>query len=233
MVHKTRKQHHRHSKKVEGIYSIPELRRCFEHIEEYLQRKVHSKESHSELVKDFQKEWKKVFHKEIDRKAAEAYVDHVIQQSKSKHTRRTLRRSKGGAAQLASTQVPIAGAPLDYVTRPGLYPPPGQIPPRAYGNILEYVSKGFWNPEPAQQYDPVPGQTRYVTSTPQGMGDNTVHFSAKGGKRGSTRKLRRSGGTRLIPASVPPTVLQDMQDMWYGRQVGPSPDQTQRLPQYK
>ncbi len=79
----------------------------------------------------------------------------------------------------------------------------------------------------------MPGQTRYVTSTPQGMGDNTVHFSAKGGKRGSTRKLRRSGGTRLIPASVPPTVLQDMQDMWYGRQVGPSPDQTQRLPQYK
>jgi len=227
MVHHKTRKHHRSSRKSEGIYSIPELRRSFEHIEDFLSRKSHSKESHGEIVKDFQKEWKKVFHKEIDKKSAEAYVDHILLQAKAPHGRslRHTKKHKGGAG-------PIAGAPLDYTTRAGLYPSPGQIPPNAYGDILEYVSKGFWNPEPAQQYDPVPGQTHYVTATPKGMGDNTVNFSAKGGKRG-TRKLRKSGGTRLIPASVPSSILQDAEEMFLGKQVGPSPDQTQRLPNYK
>ncbi len=228
MVHHKTRKHHRSSKhKSEGIYSIPELRRSFEHVEEFLHKKAHSKEPHANIVKDFQTEWKKVFHKEIDKKSAEAYVDHVLLQAKTHG--RTLRhkthKHKGGAA-------PIAGAPLDYTTRAGLYPSPGQIPPNAYGDILEYVSKGFWNPEPAQQYDPVPGQTHYVTSVPKGMGDNTVNFSAKGGKRQS-RKLKKSGGTRLIPATVPPSILQDAEDMFYGKQVGPSPDQTQRQINYK
>jgi hypothetical protein len=226
MVHHKTRKHHRSSRKSEGIYSIPELRRSFEHVEDFLMRKTHSKESHNDIVKDFQKEWKKVFHKEIDKKSAEAYVDHVLLQTKShSKTLRHTKKHKGG-------QAPIAGAPLDYTTRAGLYPSPGQVPPNAYGDILEYVSKGFWNPEPAQQYDPVPGQTHYVTSVPKGMGDNTVNFSVKGGKRQS-RKLRKSGGTRLIPASAPPSILQDAQDIFYGKQVGLSPDQTQRLPQYK
>jgi len=220
MVRKTRKHH---TKRSEGIYSIPELRRSFEYIEGYLNKKAHTRDSHADIVKDFQKEWKKVFHKEIDKKSAESYVDHVMLQAKS--TRRTLRKSQTGGV------APIAGAPLDYTTRAGMYPPPGQIPPNAYGDILEYVSKGFWNPEQGHSYDPVPGQTHYVTSVPKGMGDNTVNFSAKGGKR-QTRKLRKSGGTRLIPASIPPSILQDAQDIFLGKQVGPSPDQTQRLPNY-
>lgn len=218
MVHHKTRKHHRSSRKSEGIYSIPELRRSFEHVEDFLLRKAHSNDSHPDIVKDFQKEWRKVFHKEIDKKSAEAYVDHVLLQAKtSKRYLRHTKKHKGGQA------------PLNYITRPGLYPPPGQIPPNAYGDILEYVSKGFWNPEPAQQYDPVPGQTIYPTSVPTEMGNNTVQ---KGGKRG-TRKLRKSGGTRLIPASVPTSILQDAQDMFYGKQVGPSPDQTQRLPNYK
>ncbi len=226
MVHHKTRKHHRTSRKSEGIYSIPELRRSFEHVEDFLMRKVHSKESHNDIVKEFQKEWRKVFHKEIDKKSAEAYVEHIFLQTKSHNkTLRHTKKHKGG-------QAPIAGAPLNYMVRPGLYPPPGQAPPNAYGDILEYVSKGFWNPEPAQQYDPVPGQTIYPTSVPKGMGDNTVNFSVKGGKRQS-RKLRKSGGTRLIPASAPPSILQDAQDMFYGKQVGLSPDQTQRLPQYK
>lgn len=222
--HKTRKHRRTSSRKSEGIYSIPELRRSFEHIEDFLNKKSSLKESRADTVKEFQKEWRKVFHKEIDKKSAEAYVDHYLA-LEAKASRRKTHKYRGG-------QAPIAGAPLDYTTRAGLYPPPGQIPPNAYGDILEYVSKGFWNPEPAQQYDPVPGQTHYVTSTPKGMGDNTVNFSAKGGKRGS-RKLRKSGGTRLIPASVPASILQDAQDIFLGKEVGLSPDQTQRLPQYK
>jgi hypothetical protein len=213
MSRKTRK----HTKKEQGIFSIPELRRSFEHIEEFIHKKAKSGESKEKLVKDFQKEWKKVFLRELDHKSAESYIDHILKDKKSK--RKTLRRGGG----------PIAGAPLDYTTRPGVYIQPAAIPPNAYGNILEYVSKGFWNPEQSHSYDPVEGQTHYVTSVPKGMGENTVHF--KGGKR-KTRKLRR-GGTRLIPASVPAGILQDAQDAILGRNLGMSPDQTQQQVQYK
>jgi hypothetical protein len=227
MVHHKTRKHHRTSKKSEGIYSIPELRRSFEHIEDFLIKKINVDNSHSNIIKDFQKEWKKVFHKEIDKKSAEAYVDHVIIQAKSatRSLRNKTQKHKGGSN-------PVAGAPLNYTVRAGLYPAPGQIPPNAYGDILEYVSKGFWNPEQGHSYDPVPGQTHYVTSVPKGMGDNTVHFTAKGGKR-LTRKLRKSGGTRLIPASVPASILQDAQDIFLGKQVGSSPDQTERQANYK
>ena len=42
-----------------------------------------------------------------------------------------------------------------------------------------------------------------------------------------------SYGNRPIPSSSPPGVLQDAQDMWYGKSVGPSPDQVQRGPNYQ
>jgi hypothetical protein len=249
MVRKTRK--HRSEKKAKGVYSIPELRRSFEHIELYVNEKIALKESKEQLIKDLRKEWAKVFFKELDRKSAEAFVsDRLSKKHTSRH--RTLRRRGGAGAQLANTFTPIAGAPNDYTTRAGIYLAPGQIPDKAghlplsdgsksnFGSFVEYVSKGFWNPEPGQSYDPVPGQTRFPTSVPVGMGSNAVHFSAKGGKRNS-RKVRRNGGaaflsqvfSRPIPSSSPPGVLQDMQDMWHGKEVGPSPDQVQRMPQYQ
>ena len=215
MANKTRKNKH---KSKDGIQSIPELRRCFEYIEEYAMKQAKLNHSKDKNVKDLQKEWKKVFHKELDTKSAELYIEHLLKFPQNK--RKTLKKS--GGAQ------PIAGAPLDYSTRAGIYTEPSAIPPNAYGNILEYISKGFWNPEQSHSYDPVPGQTHYVTSTPQNMGDNTVHF--KGGKR-KTRKLRR-GGMRLIPSSVPAGILQDAQDTMLGKHLGSSPDQTQRYPQY-
>lgn len=221
MVRKTRKANHKQGK-VDGIYTIPELRRSFEHIESYLQKQFKENKSKEMVIKNLQSEWKKVFMKDLDYKSAEAYVEHVARYKKS--TRTTLKKSHtkkkhGGAIS------PLAGAPLDYMTRQGVYIQPGSVPPNAYGNILDYVSKGFWNPEPGQSYDPVPGQTHYVTHTPAEMGNNTVHFpTMKGGKinQRNSRKLRIGG------SSVPAGVLQDMKDIWYGKQVGPSPDQTQR-----
>jgi hypothetical protein len=240
MVRKTRKHHS--VKKNKGVHSIPELRRSFEHIESFVNEKIASKESKEQIIKDLRKEWSKVFFKELDKKSADSFVSN---QMNKKHTiRRKTAKYRGGAgAQLPNTQTPIAGAPNDYTTRQGIYLAPGQIPDKAghlplsdgakstFGSYVQYVDKGFWNPEPGQSYDPIPGQTRFPTSVPVGMGDNTVHFSAKGGKRKS-RKIRR-GGSRLIPSSVPAGVLQDMQDKWYGKDVGPSPDQVEREPEYK
>jgi hypothetical protein len=242
MVRKTRK--YGSHKKSKGIYSIPELRRSFEHIESYINGKIVQKESKEKLVKDLRKEWSKVFFKDLDKKSADSFVSDRLSK---KHKRRTL---KGGA-------VPLAGAPLDSTTRQGIYLAPGQIPDNAghlplsdgsksnFGSYVPYVDKGFWNPEIAQSYDPVPGQTRFPTSVPAGMGSNIF----KGGRRQirQTRKGRRNGGglikdmgTTLSQAfshpaspSVPPTIIKDTQDIWYGKAVGPSPDQVQRLPDYK
>jgi hypothetical protein len=250
MVRKTRRHHS--SKKAKGVYSIPELRRSFEHIEEYVDQKIALRESKEKLIRDLRKEWSKVFHKELDKKSADAFISERM--SKKHHSRhRTLRRRGGAGAQLANTYTPIAGAPNDYTTRAGIYLAPGQIPDRAghlplsdgaksnFGSYVKYVSDGFdvSIPERAQPLDQfgIPGQTRFPTSTPVGMGDNTVHFSSKGGGR---RKTRRGGAAvlsqafnRPIPSDAPPGVLQDMQDMWHGRQVGPSPDQVQRGVDYK
>jgi hypothetical protein len=250
MVRKTRK--HQSRKKATGVYSIPELRRSFEHIEEYVDQKIALKESKEKLIRDLRKEWSKVFLKELDKKSADAFISERL--GKKHHSRhRTLRKRGGAGAQLGNTYTPIAGAPNDYTTRAGIYLAPGQIPDRAghlplsdgaksnFGSYVQYVSKGFdvSIPEPAQPLDQlgIPNQVRFPTSTPVGMGDNTVHFASKGGGR---RKTRRGGAallsqafTRPIPSDAPPGVLQDMQDMWHGKQVGPSPDQVQRGVDYK
>ena len=244
------------TKKEKGVFSIPELRRSFEHIEKYVNDKIASRESKDQIVKDLKKEWTRTFFKDLDTKSAEAYVsDRMSKKHTSRH--RTQRKSGGAGAQLANTATPIAGAPLDYTTRAGIYLAPGQIPTSAghlplsdgsksnFGSYVQYVDKGFWNPEPGQSYDPVPGQTRFPTSTPVGMGSNEVHFAKGGGRKNKTRKVRRGRGGALMPATIsqafmrpissssPPSILQDGQDMWYGKDVGSSPDQIQRGVNYK
>jgi hypothetical protein len=227
MVRKTRRHSARKSEK--GIASIPELRRAFEHIEEVVDRKVKQKVPKEEISKELRKEWHGVFFKVLDKKSADAYVEERMSQKGRRVTRRARRssRSKGGAQA-------IAGAPLDYMTRQGVYLAPGQIPtaqghlplssgaPSAFGSYVQYVDKGFWNPEPGQSYDPVPGQPPWPV-VPAGMGSNLV----KGGKRalrrgGSLQSVLAQIGTRPISASVPAGVLQDAQDSWYGKQLNQS-----------
>jgi len=227
MVRKTRRHSARKSEK--GIASIPELRRAFEHIEEVVDRKVKQKVPTEEISKELRKEWHGVFFKVLDKKSADAYVEERMSQKGRRVTRRARRssRSKGGAQA-------IAGAPLDYMTRQGVYLAPGQIPtaqghlplssgaPSAFGSYVQYVDKGFWNPEPGQSYDPVPGQPPWPV-VPAGMGSNLV----KGGKRalrrgGSLQSVLAQIGTRPISASVPAGVLQDAQDSWYGKQINQS-----------
>ena len=253
MVRKTRR--HSSSKKQKGIHSIPELRRSFEHIEEYVGKKIALKESKEQLIKDLRKEWSKVFRRDLDKKSAEAFVsDKLSKKSTSRH--RTLRKRGGAGAQLANTYTAIAGAPNDYTTRQGIYLAPGQIPDKDghlpysdggksnFGSFTQYVDKGFsvGVPEPGRNFDPVPGQPPWP-QVPAGMGSNAVHFgnAVKGGSRNRSRKARRGGGIfesigsllphipmRPVPSSSPSGVLRDVQDGWYGKELGPSPDQVQR-----
>jgi hypothetical protein len=236
MVRKTRK-HNSSKNKKKGIYSIPELRRSFDHIEEFVDEKIANGQSKESIVKDLRKEWSRVFLKELDKKSAEVFVETRVVKKKSSK-RRTIRHA-GGAA--------LSGAPASFVpnqpTQQGLYLAPGQIPDKAghlplsdgaksaFGSFVQYVSKGFWNPEPGQSYDPVFGQIRFPTSTPVGMGTNTVHFKASGGNR-KTRRIRRGGANLLFQSSIPPGNFQTLNDMYKGKELPPSPDITQRTPNY-
>jgi len=214
--------------KSKAIMTIPELRRSFEHMETFALKHGHGKDA----VRLFQEEWLRVFKKKLDTEGAQIYIDHVTKQQKQQ-------KQQGGAQ-------PLMGAPLDYDTRPGLYISPG-VNQGSYAQVPAYVQSGFWNPEIAQTYDKVPGQTSFVTRTPLGMGDNTV-IGLKGGGKGRRRRtqrqqLKQSGGTdplttigtalgqllfRPFGGSSPPSIGQDLQTALRGQPLGPSPlpDQT-------
>ena len=87
------------TKKQKGM-TIPDLKRAFDLIE----KKVAgiSQGTMAEKVKEFQKHWKSVFGRDVSKPAAEAYLA-----VKKKGTR----KMRGGAL--------LAGAPLDFQTRPG------------------------------------------------------------------------------------------------------------------
>ncbi len=245
MVRKTRKHQSTKSKRFNGIQTIPELRRSFEHIEKFINEKIRSDIPKDQLVKELRKEWFHVFVKELNKKSAEAFVEQRLNHCKL--SRRGTLRKKGGAS-------PLGGAPVNYSLRPGMYLAPESIPSNGssvtsfsdghyplsggessvYGNLVKYVDSGFWNPEKAgivPGYDPWP-------KVPADMGSNKV--SMKGGNR---RSLRKKGGSSMgavlsqafkhpISSSSPPSFLQDIQDMSYGKEVGPSSQQIQREPNY-
>lgn len=243
MARKTRK----HAKSTKGIYSIPELRRAFEHVEQVIDEMIHNKDSKENMISHIRKEWQKVFHKTLDKSSADALITH----------RMGSRSMKGGASALA-------GAPVDYVTRPGVYLDQGSIPGPdggltktvggGYGSYVQYVDHGFRNPEIAQGYDPVGGQSTFPLPRAD-MGSNvftpitpSVTPSVKGGKRMiKTRKNKKtrgktSGGAamldqafmRPIPGGDPIShPLFDMQQISHGATSGLSPDTTQHQMNYR
>jgi len=218
--------------------NIPELRRAFEHMEGWVL------ENHNKGAAAFQEEWQKTFRKPVDRASAEAYIEHVLSENQhaKKGKQHKQHKQSGGMA------APLAGAPLDYTTRPGLYITPG-VNQGSYAQVPAYVQSGFWNPEVAQLYDPVPGQTVYPTRTPLGMGSNLVGGARKSKKRSKQNKQNKQGGGSLmsstldsihqlmfrpIPAMTPPpSVAMDAQTGMRGQALGPSPDVTQTQLQYR
>ena len=244
MVRKTRK----HSKS--EVQTIPQLRRLFENIEEFVDSRVQQHNAKDTLSKELQKEWKRIFMKDLDKKHADSFVEDRM---KTKRVLRHTMKKKGGSQ-------PITGAPLDYSTRQGVYLAPNSIPvngrlplansgqnggaSNGYGSYVDYINSGFWNPEDSSTYDPVLGQQPWPQPYAS-TGSNLVKGGAmnneevKGGRRLSKKfkKLRKVRGgnalltqafTRPFGSSAPPSILQDMQSMAYGQQLGSSPNQVQR-----
>ena len=235
MARKTRK----HNKS--EVHTIPQLRRLFENIEHFIDSRIEKRQSKDVISKELRKEWRRMFMKEIDKQSADALIENHMK-SKVRHTLKNSKRVKGikgvkgGAQEAQEVQEPLAGAPLEYSTRPGIYlapnsiPVDGQLPTSGggYGNYVDYINSGFWNPEDARSYDPVQGQQPFPQPFAS-TGSNLV-----GGKRKSKRRVR--GGNALLTqafarpfgSDAPPGIPQDMQDIWYGKPVGASPDQVQR-----
>jgi len=230
MSQKKHRKQQKTKKVVKGkhIMTIPELRRAFEHVEAFVE--IHASMPKQELIQAFQKEWRLTFKKEVDEEGAKAYVEHALAEIPKKHPRH--RRHHGGA-------VPLAGAPLlGNETRPGLYISPG-VDQGSYAQVPAYVDKGFWNSEQARDYDPVAGQTHYVTRTPMGMGSNQA-----GGSRNKTKKRSQKGAGLLsvlqqtlfnpfMGGDVPSSPLKDAGSYVNATGMPPSPDASQRNPPYR
>jgi len=215
------------------IMTIPEIRRAFEHVETFVE--IHASMPKQELVAAFQKEWRLTFKKEVDEEGALAYVEHALAELPKKHPKH--RRHHGGA-------VPLAGAPiLGNETRPGLYISPG-VNQGSYAQVPAYVDKGFWNPEQARDYDPVPGQTHYVTRTPMGLGSNQAGGSNNKKTRKQKKMQQQTGGDlgsdlrqmifNPFASSPPPTSpLKDVGSYLNATPLPPSRDASQRHPNYQ
>jgi hypothetical protein len=120
--------------------TIPQLRKAFDHIESYTLSLLHREKDRKKCRKAFQDEWMKTFHRSVNDKAADAYIQ--FESTKAKKGKKTRRHQKGGAA--------LSGAPLDYSTRPGIYVNSQAIPGNpgsssygVYGQFPDYISGGF------------------------------------------------------------------------------------------
>ena len=233
----------RRAKKQNGVHTIRELRTSFEHMEEYTKMIAETSASKDGKIKLIRSEWQKVFFKPLARESAAALLEEHSTHIKGR--RRT--RKRGGALALS-------GAPIEHMTRPGLYLAPGQAPhadgglalsgqtgggAAPYGSFVEYIDHGFGNPEIAESR-PVDWP-----SPAANMGSNRVVGGRKKGRR-----VRRGGGvfnpigdmvrplvdealSRPFGPYVPSNPLQDSQLAWKGQQYGLHPDQSHRPISYQ
>jgi hypothetical protein len=218
--------------------TIPQLRKSFDHIDAWVESHVRkSKKAVKDLVPAFQSEWKKTFHREVNAKAAEAYLS-----LKHRAAPRMTKKQRGGASVLA-------GAPLDYMTRQGVY--------GVYGNFPQYVSSGltFYDQINQDSLTAQCGKENITPNLPADMGSNEVQKGGKSRKHGrkgrKTRKGRkqRGGGAasdtlssiratmdvianRPFPGSQPPSTAFIQQMNLKGETVGPPhPSQATYTPQ--
>lgn len=214
----------RKSKK--GAMTIPELRHAFDHMENFTVHLLAKTKDATGRRKAFQKEWMKVFGRSVDDKAANAYL-----QFESKKKGKTKRHRQHGGVQ------PLAGAPLDYSTRPGLYAP--------YGVFPAYVSSGLDFYDKINQQAPVAGCGKEDT-TPKlaaDMGSNEVG-KQKGGRRKTRKGRKQKGGFpsigdfassasfRPFAATNPTGAFYDATMAWKGQPLPLSPMPNTANPPY-
>jgi len=107
------------------LMNIPELKEAFGRIEKDTHDLLKEGLDEKAAVKKFQDLWKSVFFRSVNYESAKAFLD--IKRG-SKSSKKGTRKQKGGF-------VPLAGAPLDYTTRPGI--------DGLHGSFLQYQTSGL------------------------------------------------------------------------------------------
>ncbi len=190
------------------VMSIPQLRKGLDHITDYTESLVQSGVSSTkQLAKSFAAEWHRVFGKRMNLSTAESYIKHMMGM-KGKSGKKGTRKMRGGSS-------PLAGAPMAALTRPGTDLP--------YGNFLEYVNKGFWNPEPAIKGDT--GRDQSIALPYAGTGSNKI---SGGGLLSSISNGMNTISFRPFQAENPSSPQQDAMSAWKGQGMGPGPESWQQ-----
>ena len=186
--------------KTRSVMTIPSLRKSLDYIARYGGELAQSGKTAKESATSFASEWKKTFGKPLSLESAERYIQHLT----GIKTKKKTRKIRGGGI----TQ----GAPIDYLTRPGL-----EIP---YGKFLPYVSAGFWNPEPAIQAD-------------YGKQQPILPYPETGSNRMSGGGFLDSISFRPFTAQNPPSIQNDATATWKGQPLGPGGNSYDRAYQYQ
>lgn len=126
--HSRRKTRKVSSKSAKPVLTIPKLRKAFDHMDSVVEKlKNTSKHSFSDAVVVYREEWRKTFKHDLSPADASAYLKFRFGiKGKKAMTRRT--KTRGGSMALA-------GAPLDYQTRPG--------ETGVYGNFPTHMTSGL------------------------------------------------------------------------------------------
>ncbi len=184
--------------------SIPELKRSFDALEHAVSTILSAPTSPKQRVKRFQEAWRRIFGRPVEATAAEAYL-----QVKSRgHRGKTRRAQKGGAAALA-------GAPLDFQTRPGI--------DGVHGSFPGYVNAGlgFYNTINQDSLFKSCGVQDITPKVPVSIGSN--EFQKGGGILTTIGDAIFATTARPISSSMPPSIASDLQNYLQGRPAMPSP----------
>jgi len=145
----------RKSKGLPGkLMNIPELKQAFEQIEKDTHDLLKQGLDEKAAVKKFQDLWRSVFFRSVNYESAKAFLD--IKRG-SKSSKKGTQKQKGGF-------LPLAGAPLDYSTRPGIDGP--------HGSFVQYQISGLDSYNKFNQIAMDSDKTDFTPLVPISIGSN-------------------------------------------------------------
>lgn len=191
------------------VSHIPTLKHSFDVLEHEVKNILKATTDPKQRIKRLQDVWRKLFGRPVEAVAAQAYLR--VKSKSSVGTRTRKKGQSGGAA--------IAGAPLDFQTRPGVDGVHGSFPP--------YLTSGlsFYGTINQDQLNKGVGLSAFDPAVPADMGSNKVG----GGMLSDAMFLATT--RPLVPSPVP-TPFDDLQTWSHGRPLGSSPDSSQNQLKY-
>ncbi len=189
--------------------TIPQLRSAFEQLDDKaMQLKGKDKETQ---IEEFQAAWKAVFSRDVSPKAVEAYLAVKHRERSKKRSTRRKGRQAGGSMPMP---IPLAGAPLDYQTRPGIDGVSGSFP--------AYVGSGLSFYDNINQHARMAdcGTKDFSPKMPADMGSNQA-----GGAGVNTAVADFASALTFKPfeSTIPSSVYQDVRSAYLGLPLPASP----------